>query len=135
MGEPSLPTTRGYLSRVACANLCVTVLMAFLTCSFFPCELAIQGLKGHNVRVRVWSCGGILFPLLRHVHGFVSDIKVQDSVEGTRSDPVLSLLAIRRAEELNRGLKGCLVWYQYVFRTGVVRGVPAYQWHGRELAK
>lgn len=42
------------------------------------------------------------------MHNFVCCNKVQDSGEGTRFDLVLSLLAVRRVEELNWAV-GCLV--------------------------
>lgn len=40
------------LYHAACADHCVMVLMAFLTCGFLPRELAAQDLLGHNARLR-----------------------------------------------------------------------------------
>lgn len=54
----------------------------------------------------------------------VRGIKIQDLVELMRFSAVLSLVAIRRADELNWAVEGCLGWKNYEFWTWVVRGVP-----------
>lgn len=51
---------------------------------------------------------------------FVRGFMVQDLVEGTRFDPVLSLWVILRSKELNLTIDGCLGWYHYEFWTRVV---------------
>lgn len=75
--------------------------MAFLTRVLPPRELVIQHLQGHDARIWVGACGDLLFPLSQHAHEFVGDIKLQYLVEGKQFDPVLSLLPVRRSEELN----------------------------------
>lgn len=61
------------------------------------------------------------------MRNFVGDIRVQEWVEGTQSDPVLFSSALRRPEELNWDVDGSLGWYCYEYRSGVVRGVLVYQ--------
>lgn len=67
--------------------------------------------------MRIGACAGILFPLPLHMLKFVCDIRYQDLVERMRFDSMLSLLTIRRMEELYWAAKGCLRWYHYKFRT------------------
>lgn len=52
--EPSSSTIQGHLYRVACVYYCLIVLMEFLAHEFFPHELAIQDLPGHDARMRGW---------------------------------------------------------------------------------
>lgn len=81
--EPSSSTIRDHLCRVACADHCGMVVMAFRTQASPPRELFIHDLLGHDARMRVWAFGGILFPLPLRVHDFVRAINVQDVIEGT----------------------------------------------------
>lgn len=67
---------RGHLYQVAFLDHCFLVLMALLARAFSPCELATQYLQGHNGCMWAGACGGISFPLLRHMHNFIPDIKV-----------------------------------------------------------
>lgn len=48
---------------------------------------------------------------------------------------MLFLLPVRCSEELDWAVDRCLGWYHWESRSGVVRDVPAYQRHTRELPK
>lgn len=69
--------------------------------------------------------------MLNSAHG----IKLQELATGTRFEPVLALLAMRSAEELDWSAKVCFAWYHHVYRAGLVQDVPAYQLHGQESAE
>lgn len=85
--EPSLSTIRVHLYRVACADHCVVVLMAFLTHAFPPRELAIQNLPGHKARMHVWEFGGILFPLHQYLQDSVFGFKRKTWLKGRELNP------------------------------------------------
>lgn len=126
--DPSSATIRGLLYRLAVAEHCVIVLMAFLNRVCTPFEFLIPNRFGHDARMRVSSCLGILFPLPQHAHEFTHGNKIQNLVEGTRFDSVMSLLAIWRVEDLNCAAEG---WSCYEFGTAVARDMPACQHHIR----
>lgn len=84
--------------------------------------------------MKVEECEGMLFSLLHHVHDFVRDIEMQELVGRTRFDLLLSLLAVRRLEELNWVIDSSLSLYYYDYRTGRVRGVPPY-WRLGKVSK
>lgn len=132
---PSLSKISGHLSRFVCADHCIMMLMAFPNRTFSSHELAIQNLPGHDARIRAGSCGGILFSLPQHMHKLVRGIKVKNLAEGARFDLVLSLIAMQGAVELSWAVKGCLDWYKYELRTGVVQCVPVYRGHEWEFPK
>lgn len=61
--KPSSSTSREHLILVACADHCVTVLMAYLTRAFPPRKLVIQDLPGHDDRMWIESGERISFQL------------------------------------------------------------------------
>lgn len=63
------------------------------------------------------------------MYDFVRGIKMEDTVEGTRFDPVLSLLDVSLSNKLKWAFDGYLGWYHYELRTCVARSVPAYWRH------
>lgn len=99
--------------HVAFANHSFMMLMAFLSYVWPPRELQIRDLSGHHAHMWAQSCGGILNSFPQHVFEFDHGIKIQKLMARTRFNPVLALLAIWRAEELNWAAQGCLVWYHY----------------------
>lgn len=115
--KPSSETIRD-IRVVWLARTIVMVLIAFLILSFSPCELSTLDLLENDARMRVGVCGGILFALPQHVHNSVRAIEMQNMIEVTRSGSLLSLFSVRRSEELNWAVDGCLRWYHYVFWIG-----------------
>lgn len=106
--EPSSGMIKGHLYCVAVADHCIMVLTAFLTLVFSPRKVLIHDLAGSDARMQTGSCKNVQFPLPQHLHYFGRDIKIQDLVERTRFNPALSILTIRRLEELNWAAEGCL---------------------------
>lgn len=66
-----------------------------------PRELHNQDVPGHDGRMQVDLSGGVLFSLPQRKLDFFHGIKIQELVARSRFEPVLALLAIRRAEQLN----------------------------------
>lgn len=71
------------------------VSMEFFSQAFPPRELTSQNLLEHFAQLQAGLCNAILFPKPQHVHELVHNNKVQDLVEETRFDPVLSLIGMR----------------------------------------
>lgn len=132
--KPSSEIIRS-LYPVDCRDHLLMVKVMFIARAFSPNEIAGHVLPVHEACMRVSCCCAILFPLSQRMHAFVCGTKDQDLVEGTRINLVLFLLAIQPLKELNWTVEGCLRWYHYDFRTGVVQGVPAYRLYGRESPK
>lgn len=105
--KPGSATIRGHLYCVTVSDHCFMVPMTFPTCAFPSRELHIEGVPGLDALMRVGSCGDIQISLLQHIQDFVRKIKIQDMVIKTSFDPVLSLLAMRRLEEMNWAGEGC----------------------------
>lgn len=99
--EPSLTTIRWPFRFADVADHCVMIFMLFLICEGPQREFHSQNLPGHDEWMHAGSCVGILFPLPQHVHDFVCSVVTLDLVDGKRFISLLSVLAIKRLEELN----------------------------------
>lgn len=73
-----------------------------------------------------------MLALPQHVHDLVRGIKMQNLVEGTQFNLMLSLSAILRLNKLIWAIDGFLGWFHYEYRTGIMQGVPIYRRHERE---
>lgn len=99
--ESSEATISVSLNHVAVADHFFKMSLSFLTLMCPPRELQIQDLPDHDARIRVGSCGDVLFSSPQRVLEFAHGLKSQELVSRTRFEQMLNVLAIQRAEELN----------------------------------
>lgn len=83
----------------------------------------------------VGPCWDVLFSLLRNVLELSHLVNIWNLIVGTGFEHVLTLLAIRIAEELNWALEGCLSWDHYEYQTGATGDVLAFRRHKSMSAK